>query len=66
VMYRGKIIGEVPGGTSAEEIGLLMAGSTTEHAVDPAAGEIADVAGPQTVAVNPALGEADDAVEEGS
>ena len=27
VMYRGKIAGEVPGGTSAEEIGLLMAGS---------------------------------------
>ncbi len=43
VMYRGKIIGEVPGGTSAEEIGLLMAGSTTEHAVDPAAGEMAEV-----------------------
>jgi ABC-type uncharacterized transport system ATPase subunit len=58
VMYRGKIIGEVPGGTSAEEIGLLMAGSTTEHAVDPAAGEIADVPGPEAVAVNPALGEA--------
>jgi len=32
VMYRGRIVGEVPGGTSAEEIGLLMAGSgpTTE------------------------------------
>jgi general nucleoside transport system ATP-binding protein len=29
VMYRGKIIGEVPAGTSAEEIGLLMAGSTS-------------------------------------
>jgi len=27
VMYRGKIAGEVPGGRSAEEIGLLMAGS---------------------------------------
>jgi hypothetical protein len=26
-MYRGKIAGEVAGGTSAEEIGLLMAGS---------------------------------------
>ncbi len=35
VMYRGRIIGEVPGGTSAEEIGLLMAGSVTEHAVGP-------------------------------
>jgi ABC-type uncharacterized transport system ATPase subunit len=29
VMYRGRIIGEVPGGTSADEIGLLMAGSVT-------------------------------------
>jgi general nucleoside transport system ATP-binding protein len=56
VMYRGKIIGEVPGGTSAEEIGLLMAGSTTEHSVDPGAGEIADVPGPDAVAVNPAVG----------
>jgi ABC-type uncharacterized transport system ATPase subunit len=56
VMYRGKIIGEVPGGTSAEEIGLLMAGSTTEHAVDPTAGEMAEVPGPETVAINPALG----------
>jgi simple sugar transport system ATP-binding protein len=27
VMYRGKIIGEVPAGTDAEEIGLLMAGN---------------------------------------
>jgi len=56
VMYRGKIIGEVPGGTSAEEIGLLMAGSTTEHAVDPTAGEMAEVPGPDAVATNPALG----------
>ena len=30
-MYRGKIIGEVPGGTDAEEVGLLMAGTTPEH-----------------------------------
>ncbi len=30
VMYRGKIAGEVPGGTGAEEIGLLMAGSHEE------------------------------------
>ena len=29
VMYRGKIIGEVPGGTDADEIGLLMAGTIT-------------------------------------
>jgi ABC-type uncharacterized transport system ATPase subunit len=32
VMYRGKIAGEVPSGTSAAEIGLLMAGSTPESA----------------------------------
>src|SRR5580765_873234 len=31
VMYRGKIIGEVPGGTDAEHIGLLMAGTVPEH-----------------------------------
>jgi simple sugar transport system ATP-binding protein len=30
VMYRGKIVGEVPPTISAEEIGLLMAGSTSE------------------------------------
>ena len=30
VMYRGKIAGEVPGGASAQEIGLLMAGSHEE------------------------------------
>jgi general nucleoside transport system ATP-binding protein len=28
VMYRGRVVGEVPGGTSADEVGLLMAGST--------------------------------------
>jgi ABC-type uncharacterized transport system ATPase subunit len=32
VMYRGKIAGEVPAGTSAEEIGLLMAGSSAADA----------------------------------
>jgi len=32
VMYRGKIAGELPGGSSAETIGLLMAGAGTEHA----------------------------------
>jgi simple sugar transport system ATP-binding protein len=32
VMYRGKIAGEVPAGTPAEEIGLLMAGAHGEHA----------------------------------
>jgi ABC-type uncharacterized transport system ATPase subunit len=31
VMYRGKIAGEVPAGTSAEEVGMLMAGATTEQ-----------------------------------
>jgi len=28
VMYRGRIIGELPAGAEAEEIGLLMAGQT--------------------------------------
>jgi simple sugar transport system ATP-binding protein len=32
VMYRGRVVGEVPGGTSAQEIGLLMAGSTRDVA----------------------------------
>jgi simple sugar transport system ATP-binding protein len=32
VMFRGKIIGEVPGGTDAETIGLLMAGNVPEEA----------------------------------
>ena len=31
VMYRGRIIGEVPAGTDPEKIGLLMAGSTSAH-----------------------------------
>jgi simple sugar transport system ATP-binding protein len=31
VMYRGRIIGEVPGGTDAETIGLLMAGSVPDN-----------------------------------
>lgn len=31
VMYRGKIIGEVPGGTDAEQVGLLMAGNVREQ-----------------------------------
>jgi len=30
VMYRGRIIGEVDGGTDAEQIGMLMAGQTAE------------------------------------
>jgi simple sugar transport system ATP-binding protein len=32
VMYRGRIIGEVPAGTDAEEIGMLMAGQSAETA----------------------------------
>ena len=32
VMYRGSIIGEVPAGTDAEKIGMLMAGSTSAQA----------------------------------
>ena len=32
VMYRGKIIGELPGGADAQEIGLLMAGQTETSA----------------------------------
>ncbi len=32
VMYRGRIIGELPGGASAADIGLLMAGQTLESA----------------------------------
>ena len=31
VMYRGKIIGEMPAGADAEQIGLLMAGQVTEQ-----------------------------------
>jgi simple sugar transport system ATP-binding protein len=39
VMYRGRIIGEVPAGTPAAEIGLLMAGSSIEPAAaGPASG----------------------------
>jgi hypothetical protein len=31
-MYRGRIAGEVPAGTAAEEIGLLMTGSSAAEA----------------------------------
>jgi hypothetical protein len=31
-MYRGRIIGELPAGASAQEVGLLMAGSTSQQA----------------------------------
>jgi len=37
VMYRGRIIGEVPAGTSAEEIGLLMAGSSAAESAEETA-----------------------------
>jgi simple sugar transport system ATP-binding protein len=49
VMYRGKVIGEVPAGTPADDIGLLMAGTVPEHL--PKDGGSA----PQAV-VNPVLG----------
>ena len=32
VMYRGKIIGELPGGSSRDEVGLMMAGVAAERA----------------------------------
>jgi ABC-type uncharacterized transport system ATPase subunit len=38
VMYRGRIAGEVPAGTSAEVLGLLMAGSSAEDAQAEAGG----------------------------
>jgi simple sugar transport system ATP-binding protein len=31
VMYRGRIIGEMPAGVGPEEIGLLMAGQVSDH-----------------------------------
>jgi hypothetical protein len=31
-MYRGEIIGELPGGSPPEDIGLLMAGTRLDHA----------------------------------
>ena len=31
VMYRGKIIGEMPAGADPAEIGLLMAGNVLDH-----------------------------------
>jgi len=42
VMYRGRIIGEVPAGTSAEEIGLLMAGAQTEPVPEKKADQTAE------------------------
>ncbi len=37
VMYRGRIIGELPSGASAEQVGLLMAGSAADAGPQPAA-----------------------------
>jgi len=44
VMYRGRVIGEVPAGTDAEEIGMLMAGQTGDQPAEQAA----DQTGAQT------------------
>jgi simple sugar transport system ATP-binding protein len=38
VMYRGRIIGELPAGASAQEVGLLMAGSTSQAPTAAASG----------------------------
>ncbi len=38
VMYRGKIAGEVPAGTSAEQVGMLMAGASAEQVQAEAGG----------------------------
>ncbi|MDT4911208.1 MAG: ral nucleoside transport system ATP-binding protein [Pseudonocardiales bacterium] len=51
VMYRGKIAGEVPPGTPAEQIGLLMAGSSAQDAA-------ADAPTSDTGTGNPETGEA--------
>jgi general nucleoside transport system ATP-binding protein len=42
VMFRGRIIGEVPAGTSAEEIGLLMAGGSPEPEQEGPAAQTAE------------------------
>ena len=36
VMYRGKIIGELPAGSSRDEVGLMMAGVPAEQAAEEA------------------------------
>jgi simple sugar transport system ATP-binding protein len=41
VMYRGRIVGERPGGADREEIGLLMAGSAEEPTAGVDGGEAA-------------------------
>ncbi|NYF11595.1 simple sugar transport system ATP-binding protein [Leifsonia sp. AK011] len=41
VMYRGGIVGIVPGDTPREVLGLMMAGEHPDHPADPSAGEAA-------------------------
>ena len=45
VMYRGKIIGELPAGASRDEVGLMMAGVPAEQAIAEAAEHRAVLAG---------------------
>jgi simple sugar transport system ATP-binding protein len=45
VMYRGRIAGEVPAGTSAETVGLLMAGASADEGNSAAADAAATPAG---------------------
>ena len=44
VMYRGRIAGEVPAGTPAAQIGMLMAGSSLEEAAEQAASPLSEAA----------------------
>jgi simple sugar transport system ATP-binding protein len=44
VMYRGRIAGEVPTGTPAAQIGMLMAGSSPEEAAEQAAAPLSEAA----------------------
>ncbi|MDR1799435.1 MAG: ABC transporter ATP-binding protein [Bifidobacteriaceae bacterium] len=48
VMYRGKVLGIVPGGTSRETLGLMMAGVPAEVAVAGGSGGAADGQGEVT------------------
>jgi simple sugar transport system ATP-binding protein len=56
VMYRGRIVAEVPAGSSAETVGLLMAGADAEAAgaaaVDAAVGEPPAVVEPPAAVVD--------------
>jgi simple sugar transport system ATP-binding protein len=44
VMYRGRIAGEVPPGTPAAQIGMLMAGSSPEEAAEQAPAPLSEAA----------------------